>query len=141
MRRLPPRSTRTDTLIPYTTLFRSVGALPLTAIALRFGSAEYFSLILLGLVTSTALAHGTAVKAMAMIVAGILFGLVGTDVDSGAFRFNPGMIELPDGLSPVSGALGRFGTVGGVKNVEHCQNTFTGPTKKPNHRHPHRTPP
>src|SRR3546814_15532353 len=84
MIRRPPRSTRTDTLFPY----------------------------------STALAHGSAVKAMAMIVAGILFGLVGTDVDSGAFRFNLGMIELSDGLSTVAVALGIFGIVEVLTNLE-----------------------
>src|SRR3546814_3856019 len=62
----------------FATFLIAVVALPLTAIALRFGSAEYLSLILLGLVTSTALAHGSAVKAMAMIVAGILFGQIGS---------------------------------------------------------------
>src|SRR5690606_38575177 len=94
-------------------------ALPLAALALQFGSTEYFALILLGLVTSTALAHGSVLKAIAMIVAGILFGIVGTDVDSGAYRFTLGLVELTDGLSVVAVALGIFGIVEILKNLEN----------------------
>ncbi len=53
---------------------------PLTAIALKFGAAEYFSLMIVGLVSSVALAHGSIVKALAMVVLGLLLGLVGTDI-------------------------------------------------------------
>ena len=60
---------------------------PLTAIALEFGAAEYFSLMVMGLVCSIALAHGSILKALAMVVLGLLLGLVGSDVISGAPRF------------------------------------------------------
>jgi TctA family transporter len=103
----------------FATFLIAVVALPLTSIALKFGPAEYFSLILLGLVTSTALAHGSVVKAMAMIITGMLFGMVGTDVDSGMFRFNLGMIQLSDGLSTVAVALGIFGITEILKNLEN----------------------
>src|SRR5690606_24424821 len=101
-------------------------ALPLAALALQFGSTEYFALILLGLVTSTALAHGSVLKAIAMIVAGILFGLVGTDVDSGVYRFTLGMVQLTDGLSVVAVALGIFGIVEVLKNLEEGATPPTG---------------
>ncbi len=113
----------------FATFLIAVVALPLTSIALKFGPAEYFSLILLGLVTSTALAHGSVVKAMAMIVTGMLFGMVGTDVDSGAFRFNLGMIELSDGLSTVAVALGIFGVAEILRNLENTPDSMAGTAK------------
>ncbi len=110
----------------FATFAIAVVALPLAVIALKFGSAQYFSLILLGLVTSTALAHGSVLKALAMIVAGILFGLVGTDVDSGVFRFTLGLVELTDGLSMVAVALGIFGIVEVLRNLENVSSGFSG---------------
>jgi len=102
----------------FSTFLIAVVAIPLTTVALSFGSTEYFALILLGLVTSTALASGSVLKAVAMIVAGMLFSMVGTDVDSGAFRFTFGMFELTDGLNIVAVALGIFGVVEVLKNLE-----------------------
>ncbi|MBN9251739.1 MAG: tripartite tricarboxylate transporter permease, partial [Mesorhizobium sp.] len=66
---------------------------PLTAIALQFGAAEYFSLMVVGLVSSIALAHGSIVKALGMVVLGLLLGRVGTDIYSGAPRFTLGIRE------------------------------------------------
>jgi putative tricarboxylic transport membrane protein len=66
---------------------------PLAVIALEFGSAEYFSLMIVGLVSAVALAHGSVIKALAMVVLGLLLGLVGTDVISGSPRFNFGISE------------------------------------------------
>ncbi len=102
----------------FATLVIALIALPLAAVALSFGAAEYFALILLGLITATALAHGSVLKALAMIVAGMLFSMVGTDVDSGAYRFTLGLPELTDGLSTVAVALGIFGIVEILKNLE-----------------------
>ncbi len=65
------------------TFLVAVFAPPLTEIALKFGSAEYFSLMVVGLVSSVALAHGSIVKALAMVVLGLLLGLVGTDIYTG----------------------------------------------------------
>jgi putative tricarboxylic transport membrane protein len=101
-------------------------ALPLASIALKFGSAEYFALILLGLATSTALAHGSVLKAMAMIVTGMLFGIIGTDVDSGTFRFTFGLVELTDGLSIVAVALGIFGIAEVLRNLEAMPENAAG---------------
>lgn len=102
----------------FSTFLIAIIAIPLTTVALSFGSTEYFSLILLGLITSTALASGSVLKAVAMIVAGMLFAMVGTDVDSGAFRFTFGIFQLTDGLSIVAVALGIFGIVEVLKNLE-----------------------
>lgn len=113
----------------FATFLIAVIALPLAAFALRFGATEYFALILLGLVTSTALAHGSVIKAIAMIIAGSLFGIVGTDVDTGAFRFTLGMIELSDGLSTVAVALGIFGIVEVMKNLEDVPDSAAGTAK------------
>lgn len=77
--------------------------------ALHFGSPEYFSLMVLGLVTATAMSQGSTVKAVAMVVLGLLLGLVGTDVTSGLYRFTFGFPELADGLSFVILAMGLFG--------------------------------
>jgi putative tricarboxylic transport membrane protein len=91
---------------------------PLTAIALQFGAAEYFSLMVVGLVSSVALAHGSIVKALAMVVLGLLLGLVGTDIYSGAPRFNLGIREYSDGLNFVAVAVGVFGIAEILRNLE-----------------------
>jgi TctA family transporter len=70
------------------TLILAAFAAPLTEVAFKFGPAEYFSLMILGLVGAVVLASGSLVKAVAMIVMGLLLGLVGTDVNSGVARFS-----------------------------------------------------
>ena len=82
---------------------------PLAEVALKFGPAEYFSLMVLGLVGATVLAHGSLVKAIAMTILGLLLGLVGTDVNSGIARFSFGIPELSDGIGFVIVAMGLFG--------------------------------
>jgi len=101
------------------TIFVAVLALPLTRLALQFGPAEYFSLIVLGLVSSVALAHGSVLKALAMIVLGLLLGVVGTDVYTGAARFTHGFIELADGVNFVAVAVGIFGIAEILRNLEN----------------------
>ncbi|MGA0530616.1 tripartite tricarboxylate transporter permease [Hansschlegelia sp. KR7-227] len=101
------------------TVLVAVFAGPLTEIALEFGPAEYFSLIFLGLISSVALAHGSVIKALAMIVVGLLFGLVGTDVTSGAQRFTLGIPEISDKLEFVSVAIGVFGLAEILRNLEN----------------------
>ncbi|MFJ5486768.1 tripartite tricarboxylate transporter permease [Hansschlegelia beijingensis] len=101
------------------TMLVAVFALPLTEMALQFGPAEYFSLIFLGLIASVALAHGSVLKALAMITIGLLFGLVGTDVTSGAQRFTLGIPDISDKLEFVSVAIGVFGLAEILKNLEN----------------------
>jgi putative tricarboxylic transport membrane protein len=82
---------------------------PLTALAFQFGPAEYFSLMVLGLIGAVVLASGSLVKAVAMIVLGLLLGQVNTDVISGVQRYGFGIAELSDGISFVAIAMGVFG--------------------------------
>jgi putative tricarboxylic transport membrane protein len=91
---------------------------PLAEFALRFGPAEYFSLMLLGLVGAAILAHGSPMKAIAMIVLGILLGLVGTDVSSGLPRFSFGIRQLSDGIGFVVVAMGVLGFAEIISNLE-----------------------
>jgi TctA family transporter len=91
---------------------------PLAEMALKFGAPEYFSLMLMGLVASAVLASGTLLKTLAMIVLGLLFGIVGTDVNSGMMRFTFGVEGLTDGLNFTVVAMGLFGFAEIVSNLE-----------------------
>ncbi len=91
---------------------------PLARIALKFGPPEYFSLIVLGLIASIALAHGSIIKALAMIVLGLLFGMVGQDIYTGTPRFTFGQRELYSGINFVSVAVGIFGVAEILRNLE-----------------------
>ncbi len=82
---------------------------PLAELAFQFGAAEYFSLMVLGLIAAVVLASGSFIKALAMVVLGLLVGLVGTDVNSGQARFTMGVPELLDGLPFAVVAMGLFG--------------------------------
>src|SRR5262247_1522857 len=91
------------------TVIIALFAPPLAEVALKFGPAEYFSLMVLGLIGAVVLAHGSLVKAIAMIILGLLIGIVGTDVNSGVARFDFGIPELSDGIGVVVVAMGLFG--------------------------------
>ena len=103
------------------TVFVATVATPLSELALKFGPAEYFSLMVLGLIGAVVLAHGSVLKAIAMIVLGLLLGIVGTDVNSGAARFAFGIPELTDGLGVVSVAMGLFGFAEIIANLESTE--------------------
>ncbi len=103
------------------TLLVAIAAPPLAAMALLFGSAEYFALIVLGLVASVALAHGSIIKALAMIVLGLLLGMVGQDIYTGTPRFTFGFFELYSGINFVSVAVGVFGLAEIIRNLEDEQ--------------------
>jgi putative tricarboxylic transport membrane protein len=103
------------------TLILALFAPPLANVALQFGPAEYFSLMVLGLVTSVALASGSLLRAFTMIVLGLLLGLVGTDVESGAPQYTFDLPELADGLNFVALSMGVFGLGEIIRNLEHEQ--------------------
>jgi TctA family transporter len=103
------------------TLLVAAVSLPLSALALKFGPAEYFSLMVLGLIGAVVLAHGSLVKAIAMIVLGLLLGIVGTDVNSGVQRFDFGVPELTDGIGVVVVAMGLFGFAEIILNLESTE--------------------
>ena len=100
------------------TLIIATAAPPLGELALKFGPAEYFSLMVLGLVAATVLAHGSLVKAIAMVVLGLLLGLVGTDVNSGVLRYTFDIPELADGIGFAIVAMGMFGVTEIIANLE-----------------------
>lgn len=111
------------------TLVLAAFAPPLTDVALSFGPAEYFALMVLGLIGAVVLASGSLVKALAMIVLGLLIGLVGTDINSGVARFTFDVPELTDGISFVVIAMGIFGYGEIISNLSHDESkreVFTG---------------
>lgn len=100
------------------TLLIAAFAPPLAEVAFQFGPAEYFSLMCLGLVGAVVLASGSLVKAICMILLGLLIGMVGTDVNSGVARFSFGIPELTDGIDFAAVAMGVFGFSEIINNVE-----------------------
>jgi putative tricarboxylic transport membrane protein len=91
------------------TLIIAAFAPPLTEVAFKFGPAEYFSLMVLGLIGAVVLASGSLVKAIAMIILGLLLGQINTDVISGVPRYSFDVPELTDGINFVAIAMGVFG--------------------------------
>ena len=81
---------------------------PLAEVALKFGSPEYFSLMLMGLVAAAVLAQGDMIKSLAMVAVGLLLGSVGSDVNTGVQRFSFGITELSDGIGFIVLAVGVF---------------------------------
>jgi TctA family transporter len=96
----------------------AIASPPLSRLALQFLAAEYFSLMVLGLVGSIVLAHGSLLKAVAMVLLGLLLGLVGTDVNSGRERFTFDLPVLGDGIGFVVVAMGLFGFAEILANLE-----------------------
>lgn len=89
------------------------------AFALNFGSAEYFSVMILGLVVASTLSMGSPFKGLAMVAVGVACGLFGTDVNTGMFRFTFGIMELADGFSLIAVAMGLFGVSEIIYNVSN----------------------
>ncbi|NKE68799.1 tripartite tricarboxylate transporter permease [Ramlibacter sp. RBP-2] len=114
------------------TLILASFAVPLTEVAFKFGPAEYFSLMILGLIGAVVLASGSLIKAVAMIVLGLLMGLIGTDVNSGVARYSFDIPELTDGIGFIVIAMGVFGYGEIISNLskpaEHRE-VFTGKVK------------
>lgn len=77
--------------------------------ALSFGSAEYFALMLMGLIASSTVSNGSAVKGLSMVVLGIIIGLVGMDTQTAAMRYTFGILGLLEGVSLIALAMGVFG--------------------------------
>ncbi|MBK8017700.1 MAG: tripartite tricarboxylate transporter permease [Betaproteobacteria bacterium] len=103
------------------TLLLAAAAPPLAELAFQFGAAEYFSLMVLGLVAAVVLAQGSLIKAVAMIVLGILLGLVGMDTTTGDQRYTFDFPELSDGIGFVVVAMGLFGFAEIIVNLERSE--------------------
>ena len=101
------------------TLLLALFAPPLAEVALKFGPADYFSLMVLGLIAAVVLAQGSLLHAVGMVVLGLLLGLVGTDVNSGVERFTFDVPELADGVGFVVVAMGMFGLGEIIRNLEN----------------------
>jgi hypothetical protein len=110
------------------TLIIALAGPPLAEWALKFGPAEYFSLMLMALVSAAVLTHGDLVKGLAMVVLGLLAGLVGTDVNSGVARYTFDVLELTDGVGFTVIAVGLFAVAEIVGNLERKEPhaMFTG---------------
>ncbi len=104
------------------TVIIAAAAAPLTSIALLFGPAEYFSLMVLGLIFAVVLAKGSVAKAIAMILVGLVLSMIGSDLETGAGRLNFNIPELADGLGFVVIAMGVFGFAEVLRNLEVTHN-------------------
>jgi len=93
----------------------------LAKVGLEFGAAEYFALMVLGLVAASTLATGSPAKGLGMVTLGLLLGTVGTDVNSGYSRFDFGILSLLDGISLVALAMGIFGVAEIVTSISQSQ--------------------
>ncbi|WP_102961229.1 tripartite tricarboxylate transporter permease [Mangrovicella endophytica] len=114
------------------TLILAIAAPPLARVALNFGAADYFALLVLGLLVSISLAHGSVLKALAMIALGLLLGTVGQDVTSGTPRFTLGFRELYGGINFVSLAVGVFGVAEIFRNLENERTREVGVSRVTN---------
>jgi len=103
------------------TIVMCVLSVPLASLALKFTAVEYFSLMVVGLLAAVILAHGSVMKAMSMVLLGLLLGLIGIDVSSGAARMVFGVAELGDGIDFVPVAMGMFGLGEIIANLERDQ--------------------
>ncbi len=81
----------------------------IVALTMEFGPAQYFAAMLFGLVASATIGQGDPLKSIAMVVLGLLFGVIGADVDTGTIRYTFGVLSLYDGISLVTLAMGLFG--------------------------------
>ncbi|HBP29805.1 MAG: tripartite tricarboxylate transporter permease [Advenella sp.] len=106
----------------FATVLLAAFAPPLAEVAFKFGPAEYFSLMVLGLIGAVVLASGSLPKAICMILLGLLMGMVGTDVNSGVARFDFGIPELQDGIDFAVVAMGVFGLAEIMNNLAQKEN-------------------
>ena len=114
------------------TIILAAFAPPLTEVAFMFGPAEYFSLMVLGLIGAVVLASGSLLKAVGMIVLGLLLGMVGTDVNSGVARYSFDIPHLTDGIDFVVIAMGVFGygeIIANLSKPEDEREIFTAKVK------------
>ncbi len=88
-------------------------------IAFQFGAPEICALMLLGLLAGSTLAKGSPLKGVAMTILGLMLGLVGTDINTGAERFTFGLIDLSDGVELVALSLGLFGIAEFLRSVNN----------------------
>lgn len=114
------------------TLILAAFAEPLTELAIQFGPSEYFALMVVGLIGAVVLASGSLLKALAMVVLGLLLGMMGTDVNSGVVRFSFDIPELTDRISFLAIAMGLFGygeIISNLSRPDDQRQVFTSKVK------------
>jgi len=111
------------------TLFIAALGAPLTKLALLFGPAEYFSLMVMGLCFAVVLARGSILKAFCMIMLGLLLSTVGTDLETGQERMTFGFAPLADGIDFAVLAMGVFGFAEVLRNLENPETRDVVKTK------------
>lgn len=104
------------------TLILAAFAQPISSFALKFGPAEYFSLMVMGLVAAVVMANGSPLKAIGMVVLGLLLSTVGMDVNSGVVRFTFGLSDMADGVQVGILAMGMFGVAEIIYNLRKPAN-------------------
>ena len=109
----------------------------ISAVALKFGPAEYFSLMLVGLIAASVISSGSPVKSVAMVVLGVLLGLVGIDLYSGTSRFTFGAFELIEGINLVALAMGLFGVAEVIAGVRRPDSDRCRQERQPEIHGPH----
>lgn len=92
-------------------------------VGLKFGPAELFSMMVMGLVAASSMGSGSPIKGLAMVVMGVLLGMIGTDVNSGAARYTMDIPELMDGINLVALAMGLFGVAEVVRGIHGQDDT------------------
>ncbi|MGM4902405.1 tripartite tricarboxylate transporter permease [Tardiphaga sp. 866_E4_N2_1] len=102
---------------------------PLALMTQKFASPDYFSLMVLGLVSAVVLANGSAFRAVAMIFLGLLLGMVGMDINTGEARMTFGLIELSDGINFVALVMGLFGVAEVISNLENVSTRIVNHSK------------
>ena len=107
------------------TFIIALAAPALAEVALKFGPADYFSLMVFGLVAAVILAHGSVVKAIGMILVGMLLGTIGIDVNTSIPRFTFGIPQFGDGIDFAVIAMGIFGIGETVANLERGEENRT----------------
>jgi TctA family transporter len=111
------------------TLIVAAAAPLLAQIGLKFGSPEFFALLVLGLISSVALAHGSPAKALAMLVLGLVLGLIGKDTYTGQPRLTFGLFAMSDGLNIVAISVGLFGIAEILRNLSNESGDTVEPIK------------
>lgn len=98
----------------------------LAEFALLFQPAEYFSVMVLGLVAASVVSSSGAVRGLMMVCLGVLLGTIGVDVNSGETRFTGGIQELRDGVSLVVVAMGLFGISEVMVSLRGATQSYAG---------------
>jgi TctA family transporter len=99
----------------------------LVRFAFQFGPTEICAVMLLGLTAGATMSRGSALKGVAMTCVGLLLGIVGTDVNSGAARMTFGITELNSGIELVAVAMGLFGVADFIGSVNRMATVSAGP--------------